>query len=943
MHNADDNVSLSIIKIVQELLGHESGLITPCLIDSKIDAVLMLYPTWKNQFSRDEVLSELIRRYSAWVGASSFLTDQPDHKAWLTNARKKDWKYWPRYRQYLEASLFPDGVNAMDRLTDEILGLLEDPKDNSLSCWDKRGLVVGHVQSGKTSNYNGLICKAADSGFKIIIVLAGLHNNLRTQTQIRLEEGFLGYKTTTPGKRELVGVGLIDSDQTIFPNYATTRQDNGDFNTRAARHLGITPEQRPWLFVVKKNSTVLNNLLRWLNAHVADLHDSNRGRKIISNLPLLMIDDEADNASVDTGETVLNEDGTVNEEHQPSVINSCIRQILHSFARSAYIGFTATPFANIFIHEKAATKMEGPDLFPQSFIYNLGSSSEYVGPAQLFGKISTDGRTGGMPLMRYLDEIDETVTQWLPAGHKSDFQPGINGLAELPVSLKDAILTFLIASAIRTFRGDGKKHSSMLIHVTRFKNVQSAVYKQVTAFLEDIRQRMERKIGCEQIQKSLFRIYQEDFVSTTEQMIKSGQAEEKNRLPAWSEIEKLLLNTVCDCKTKLINGNAKDILDYVENEASGLKVIAIGGDKLSRGLTLEGLCVSYFLRASKMYDTLMQMGRWFGFRNGYLDLCRLFTTRDLVEWFEFITDASLELREEFDNMVACGATPRTFGLKVKTHPKLVVTSRLKMRNAIDLYLSFSGEILETVAFLKNPDFIRQNYQTTLDFINDLPEENRTTPFKFKTDQVHSSRLWKNIPSEKILAFLSTFKTHPDSCKVNAELIASFIRQMNQKNELRYWSVAVISGSLESDPLLKVNYPKRKCTERPGSYSIGRLLSPIDEAIDLSPEAYKAALDLTKTAWKSDPQKSEKKKEPEIPNGPSIRRIKGFGENNLPATPEKGLLLIYPVKLFQGDAETEIGSPCPFIGFGISFPESNNSEKVKFAANSVYLEGVNGDI
>ena len=153
-----------------------------------------------------------------------------------------------------------------------------------------------------------------------------------------------------------------------------------------------------------------------------------------------------------------------------------------------------------------------------------------------------------------------------------------------------------------------------------------------------------------------------------------------------------MARVVSDISVREINGTAGDVLDYDAHHATGLNVIAIGGDKLARGLTLEGLTISYFLRASRMYDTLMQMGRWFGYRPGYLDLCRLYTTPDLAEWFQHITEASEELRQEFDHMVAVGGTPKQYGLRVKSHPALMVTSRVKMRHGTELQLSFAASI-----------------------------------------------------------------------------------------------------------------------------------------------------------------------------------------------------------------------------------------------------------
>ena len=427
-----------VVSIAQTLLHGEkdSADITPTLIAEKVEVALGLMSASESEgFDKQAAIGELIRRFSLWIGQDSALHDEVGHVHWLVSARKKDWRYWQRYQEFLERKMSARAVDALDKSTDKILALLEDP--NRDGAWDRRGLVVGHVQSGKTGNYSGLVCKAADAGYKIIIVLAGLHNNLRSQTQIRLEESFLGYETSSVGEFGIpVGVGVIDSDSKIQPNCATTRADKGDFTTKVAKHLAISPEERPWLFVVKKNKTVLERLLKWIRSHVADATDSNTGRKFVSNLPLLLIDDEADHASVDTGEQLFNPDGTPDDEHQPKAINSRIRKILHSFAKSAYVGYTATPFANIFIHRRNETTEEGPDLFPQSFIINLAAPSTYIGPARVFGLNSPNGRTGGLPLVR---DISDHVSGdgsggWMPPKHNKEHVPLYVGLDSVPPS-----------------------------------------------------------------------------------------------------------------------------------------------------------------------------------------------------------------------------------------------------------------------------------------------------------------------------------------------------------------------------------------------------------------------------------------------------------------------------------------------------------------------------
>jgi len=489
--------AVSVIKIVQELLQVEQdkSLISPSLISEKIDLALKIHPPWAEELDRTAVIDELIRRYSTWIGKDISMINNENHVSWLTNEIKKNWRYWQRYREWQEKYLPWSAVDQLDRSTDAILGLIEDPlREDS---WDRRGLIVGHVQSGKTGNYTGLICKAADAGYKIVIVLAGMHNNLRAQTQMRLDEGFLGYETNPiPEEIHVIGVGEIDSDPEIKPNYATNRAESGDFSKKVAKNLGVSPEQRPWLFVVKKNKSVLKRLLSWIKNHVANSTDSKTGRKIVTNLPLLMIDDEADNASVDTGEQIIGEDGRPDDEHQPTAINSHIRQILHTFQRKAYIGYTATPFANIFIHERGETLNEGPDLFPSAFIINIGAPSNYIGPARVFGLNSINGRVNSLPLFREVRDhcSDNCKSGWMPVKHKSTHRPQTKHLKHnMPDSLTEAVNAFILSCCARALRDQGNKHCSMLIHVTRFNVVQNEVFIKVNDYIRHIHQRLVRQ------------------------------------------------------------------------------------------------------------------------------------------------------------------------------------------------------------------------------------------------------------------------------------------------------------------------------------------------------------------------------------------------------------------------------------------------------------------
>jgi hypothetical protein len=951
--NADS--TSSIVSITQILLRNEQDKgneITPVLIGKKLDTAALIDPD--TEFDRAAAIEELVRRFSQWVGKESTLKNTIGHLDWLNYERKKHWRYWGRLQRYLEHGLSSNVVKALDQSTEGILELLEDPRRPG--SWDRRGLVVGHVQSGKTSNYSALICKAADAGYKIIIVLAGMHNNLRSQTQIRLEESFLGYETSPnrePGNP--IGVFSEDSDPSIHPHCATTRADNGDFNSSVAKHFAISPEERPWLFVVKKNKSVLTKLLTWIRSpHVADTTDQETGRKMVTKLPLLVIDDEADNASVDAGEQIFDADGKPDEDHQPKAINSLIRMILNSFSKSAYVGYTATPFANIFIHRSGETKMEGPDLFPQSFIKNISAPSNYIGPAKVFGLRGSAGRTGGLPLSRNIsDHISADGTSgWMPPKHNKTHEPLHGGMSVPPPSLREAICSFVLACAARACRGQGNKHSSMLIHVTRFTAVQDAVKFQVQEEVDSICRRLIRKVDHEGLTKSLQSLWMEDFLSTSKIIAQQEpEAFENQKVPSWEEIEAALPKVVSDIQVKTVNGNAKDALDYVEHSEKGLKVIAVGGDKLARGLTLEGLCVSYFVRTTKMYDTLMQMGRWFGYRPGYLDLCRLYTSAELVGWFGHIADASEELREEFDQMAAAGAEPWEYGLKVESHPVLLVTSPLKMRTAKTLSLSYSGSMSQTISFLSSQQSQQDNLAAAQDLISSMGAPSLRGPTRKRGDFVDSwkrSFLWDTVSAEVVVTFLKAYRTPPGADRANTLVMAEFVERMNKMGELQEWTVALMAEgksapkSYAFSTVVSVDsFPSRGDTGVEGRYTIGVLTDPIDEAVDLEESEWKAALATTQAQWKPDPARNRLSK-PELPSGRKIREQRGKGFPGGPPPSHKGLLLLYPLSPTKEGKELIKDWDKPIMGLAVSFPASDSGIKVDYKVDQLLWKEWEGE-
>ena len=941
----------SILSMAQNMLRlaaeRAQSPVTPEMIDKELTKLSIMMEDDFALVDRDALVDELIRRSSRTVGENATLSSGEDHVAWLDAKRKKGWTYWQRYSEYMEARIPWTALDALDIATDEVLSQLEDPMREG--TWDRRGLVVGHVQSGKTGNYTGLICKAADAGYKIIIVLAGLHKNLRSQTQIRLEEGFLGYGLNiSSGELELVGVGEIDSDPSIRPHTATNRLDNGDFTTAIASKLNVSPEQRPWLFVVKKNKTVLERLLYWIRNRAANHVDPATGRKLVTNLPLLVIDDESDHGSVDTGEGVVDGSGNPDLEHDPKTINRLIRSILHHFSRKAYVGYTATPFANIFIHDRGETQEHGPDLFPAAFITSLAAPSNYVGPGRVFGSASSTPED--LPLVRPLS--DDEFQPWMPPRHKNGYRPRWQGEDRVPDSLAEAIRSFVYACAVRKLRGQGSKHSSMLIHVTRFTSVQNAVVNQVAEYVRDLKGRYTRGIELDNLEASMRTEYQETFLPGM-QRIRSALVEgEALEDFSWVDIRAVLPDVLSDIRVREINGKAKDALDYAENDGTGLKVIAIGGDKLARGLTLEGLCTSYFLRTARMYDTLMQMGRWFGYRDGYLDVCRLYTSQEMVEWFGHIADAAEELRQEFDNMVAAGATPRQFGLRVKSHSVLTVTSRAKMRNARAMQLTYSGDLLQTIVFPNRKDDITANFKATDRFINALgPSMDLNDQHFVPQGQKWNGHLWRDVPALSVISFLRDYRTHPASFRIMSPLIADFIEEMNKDRELTSWTVALIGKDSGPDDRYRtvggssVNMLKRRrTTEHADRYSIKTLISPRDQAIDLTEAEWKAALDLSQKTWRNDTDRNEGKEPPSDPRGPQIRHVLGEGvvEAGIPARRERGLLMLYLLDP-EGAGVDELKDADPVVAWAISFPSSTSERRVsnsRYIANSVLWGGLN---
>jgi hypothetical protein len=916
----------------------------------------------------DALTAELLHLFSVTVEDATVLEDHDPnlHTPWLPGKRGSiQWRFWTRYMTYLEREfgMPPAVVNSLHELTDMVLERLEEPARPGR--WDRRGMVVGSVQSGKTANYVGLINKAVDAGYKLVIVLAGIHSNLRAQTQLRIDEGVLGFDTQKTrkldNKSQWVGVGNLPGEKLVIHSL-TSSDEKGDFNKKMADTVGVMIGGDPVVLVIKKNSSVLKNLVTWV-LHVGGSDDPVTGKRVVRNVPLLLIDDEADNASINT------KDKAGSPSNEVTAINGRIRQLLDAFEKSAYVGYTATPFANIFINPDAETPDHGDDLFPRSFIINVKPPTNYVGPARVFG---LDGDVDanippleGLDIVRGID--DYAAPSAFPPGHPSNHVP-----TELPASLRKAIRCFILSCAARRARGQGKKHNSMLIHVTRYVSVQAHVVRLVRDELIALQRRIEFGDGSRKpsIADELRDLWEEEFVPVSEEMGDDAGPE-----VSWNQVAAELHPAAAKITVATINGFAKEALDYRDHEADGRSVIAVGGDKLSRGLTLEGLSISYFLRTTRMYDALMQMGRWFGYRPGYLDLCRLFTTRMLSNWYRYIALADEELRREFDYMVKAGLTPEKYGLRVRTHPAgMIVTALNKMSHGVNRKLSWEGTLVQTTDLPKDAVRVDANFSATQKLLAVLGDP----------ESGEGARIWRTVKADQVAGFISTLRYPSLSAGAGGEQLATFIRKQANKlpPELTSWTVVMVSNSqsqARSELIaghkvgLFVRNPESQ-TDTSFRLNKSNILSPADESLDFyglnfdrqwfdlvceKPDladdlewlekqvsakaaADKVALELTNLWMEAGKIRRPKSGKYERPNGRVLRVLRPR---------EQGLLLIYPilppriVKERDGRPEEKTGlteNGTPIIGVALSFPSSETALGCEYKVNVVWQAEIEED-
>jgi hypothetical protein len=761
-------------------------------------------------------------------------------ETWLTEKRKDKikWNYTNRFLSKLHGSGRAESVvNEIEKSSLKILEKLGDP--NSEKAFFIKGLVDGDVQSGKTGNFNAVINRAVDSGYRLIIVLSGLMDDLRSQTQRRIDEDVVGEGKVRGGNRIEFGSDVGSDVQQII----SITSEDADFN-RVLAEADFSLKQIN-IMVCKKNVSILKNILIWIDDNLPEYSEKH-------NLPLLIIDDEADNAS-------LNNEGHKGEMYA-SAINRQIRALLGLFHKKSYLGYTATPFANVIQDRNSApegkwgmtykVKKENVEkhfelvdnLFPDDFIVLLDSPTNYIGAHRVFETLKESPK---LPIVfsiadyipffpSRVREINDGVVGVERFDSKAEWDSKVGKFkshenfisfteykkntraaksgdvfpSSIPESLKDAVICFILGVAVRESRQPKmvlskvyQPHNTMLIHVSRFTTWQTTTQKLVKVYYDEILDRL--KMDSPSHSGSIYRKFEQvwrnyfaHIVGSINSFLPPGYNDEYMQPIVFDSLVPDLTDSAKGIEILALNSKTDESLTYDNEKPS--KVIAIGGNKLSRGFTLEGLIISYFVRTTNYSDSLLQMGRWFGYRPGYLDCCKLFTSQDLVDKYDSTTLCIEELKAEFLKMEDKGDAPRDFELKVRKHPGVLKITRPSiLKNTRDVKWSYQDSLVMSTTINVSPEKITHVWQ---DF------KNHISPL-FEGGVKKGSLFVKHVGFESILKILSLNNNFEET---KCQLMKSYIEKCNEKSKplLSDWTLAIkVTGQSNESEGLGILYPE----------------------------------------------------------------------------------------------------------------------------------------
>ena len=913
--------------IAHTLLQAHQGQITDEVLLAVIEKVSVINIVEGQTYDKLELFEILRSDFSIGKGQITILSE--DVEPWLNDEKANiNPELWNRYKLYMSINDPSFPVNDLDDFTDKILDKCVNPKKQG--SWDRRGMVVGHVQSGKTSNYVGLINKATDAGYKVIIIIAGTISSLRRQTQERIDSGYIGRNSSAfirEKENKIVGVGnyTVGTDIYSLTSAYYNSGDEGDFNQAIAKRLNIPIGRNPVVLVVKKNKSILENLIDWfsndLNAKVVD------GTPKLFDAPALIIDDEADAASVNASRDI----------NDIKTINRLIRTLLNIFNQNTFVGYTATPYANLFISQeyneekttvvKNKTYKIGEDLFPRDFIINIKAPTNYIGAAKIFGYENANPELTKEPLdiFREINDFDPPFFRTINRENK-DILPEY-----LPPSLERAIRSFILTCAIRRVRGHENKHNSMLVHVALLVRWIDKVAYLVNEKTKEYKNAIQSE--DETLINELQEIYETDFLPTTQNVLENLDYTDIRIKPhTWKEVKKELKNAVLKIDVRSVHGTRSttnleyhniEEIDYNRYE-NGLSVIAVGGSRLSRGITLEGLSVSYYIRTTRMYDSLMQMGRWFGYRQGYVDLCRLYTTNQIFEWFNHITMATEEMRNDFDEMTATHQRPKDFRLKVRNHHGLLtITSLNKLYFSEDIEISFSGENPQTYCLLKTKSEIENNFNALKKLISTIgfPTKENRIENKGKTRYL----FYPNTNIDALCSFIDSFKIEQPS--INNATLSDYIKTQAKGNKIKEWSICIVSNS---DERVFIDYKgKTPRNERQANEDVAKYdLQHNNEVITLSCSVRNQQIGRGGEFYLISKNQIDQTGDRYV----DLSKEKDYSKMSYAEIKEqrkaekKGLLLIYAL---DERGTPKVKNDIPIVGYSLHFPRIEDETKVSY--------------
>ena len=699
----------------------ELDVLVPGLSASLSDEIAEARQIVERQFEKLEIL----HRYSV-------LRKRP---VWYFGPKPTD-LHWPAVRDFLlKARGWPeDTVNGIDEASNEVVSLLENPAGERFSC---RGLVVGHVQSGKTANMTAVIAKALDAGYDTVIVLAGMTNKLRYQTQMRLVD-------------DLVSRNPLNW-QVLTPNEL-------DRDFRAPPYGGfLSLRDKAQLAVIKKNVSPLGELKNAVKRTFP---------AALKRLRILVIDDECDQASVNTARGELD----------MTAINQRIRELLSTLPAVTYVGYTATPFANVLIDPYGADGQELDDLYPRDFLCALPRPDRYFGTESLFGTVPSDPEDirpeeEGFDMIRDVPSEEEALLQPRSRQERDAFQP------VMTASLETAILYFLACCAARRARGDETQHMTMLVHTSAYV----VAHERVATLIQDWVDVNRSGIV--------------DPTSDLGQRLRAIWNAEQNRLPAHitdaspvsvDQVFERLPNVLDIIEFPIENGASSDRIDYTGPPRT---YIVVGGSILARGLTLEGLMVSYFLRSTSQYDTLLQMGRWFGYRPNYEDLPRIWLPEELRLRFRALASVEEEVREEIEQYRRQDLTPMDIAVRIPAIPGMAITAAGKMRAAKRCAVSYWGTHRQTFRFDRRDEkTLRKNWAAASELVSHAD----ALELRVADAGAGKRKLWRGVPRSSIRRFLASYAVHPIHTDLSPGMLLQFLEQDDRR--LDSWNVGIVEAA-----------------------------------------------------------------------------------------------------------------------------------------------------